>query len=24
LGTSNGKGVYTYPNPEYEDPDFIK
>ncbi len=24
MGTSNGKGVYTYPNPSYQQPDFIK
>ncbi len=24
MGTANGKGVYTYPNPAYQDPDFIK
>lgn len=24
MGTANGKGVYTYPNPAYHDPDFIK
>ena len=24
MGTANGKGVYTYPNPEYKDPDFLK
>lgn len=24
LGTANGKGVYTYPNPAYQDPDFLK
>jgi len=24
MGTANGKGVYTYPNPVYQDPDFTK
>lgn len=24
MGTSNGKGVYTYPNPSYQQPDFLK
>ena len=24
MGTSNGKGVYEYPNPAYQDPDFLK
>jgi 3-hydroxyacyl-CoA dehydrogenase len=24
MGTANGQGVYTYPNPAYQDPDFIK
>lgn len=24
MGTANGKGIYTYPNPEYKDPDFLK
>lgn len=24
LGTANGKGVYNYPNPAYQDPDFTK
>ncbi|PTX18722.1 3-hydroxybutyryl-CoA dehydrogenase [Pontibacter mucosus] len=24
MGTANGKGVYTYPNPAYQDPDFLK
>lgn len=24
MGTANGKGVYTYPNPEYQDPNFLK
>lgn len=24
MGTANGKGVYTYPNPAYKDPDFLK
>ena len=24
MGKANGKGVYTYPNPAYENPDFIK
>lgn len=24
MGKANGKGVYTYPNPEFEDPDFVK
>lgn len=24
MGTANGKGVYDYPNPAYQDPDFIK
>lgn len=24
MGKANGKGVYTYPNPEYEDPAFLK
>lgn len=24
MGTANGKGVYTYPDPAYEDPDFLK
>lgn len=24
MGTANGQGVYNYPNPEYQDPDFIK
>lgn len=24
MGTANGKGVYTYPNPAYQDPEFIK
>lgn len=24
MGTANGKGVYEYPNPEYQDPDFVK
>ena len=24
MGTANGKGVYEYPNPAYQDPDFIK
>ncbi|MHA6260809.1 3-hydroxyacyl-CoA dehydrogenase [Sporosarcina sp. CAU 1771] len=24
LGTSNGKGIYSYPNPEYANPDFLK
>lgn len=24
MGTANGKGIYTYPNPAYQDPDFIK
>lgn len=24
MGKANGKGVYTYPNPEYEDADFLK
>jgi 3-hydroxyacyl-CoA dehydrogenase len=24
MGKANGKGVYTYPNPAYENPDFLK
>lgn len=24
MGTANGKGVYTYPNPAYQNPDFLK
>jgi len=24
MGTANGQGVYTYPNPAYQDPDFLK
>jgi 3-hydroxyacyl-CoA dehydrogenase len=24
MGTSNGKGFYTYPNPAYQNPDFLK
>lgn len=24
MGTANGKGVYTYPNPAYQDPGFLK
>ena len=24
MGKANGKGVYTYPNPEFEDPRFLK
>lgn len=24
MGTQNGKGFYTYPNPKYLDPDFLK
>ncbi|MDX8045852.1 3-hydroxyacyl-CoA dehydrogenase [Gracilibacillus sp. S3-1-1] len=24
LGTATGEGFYTYPNPSYEDPDFLK
>jgi 3-hydroxybutyryl-CoA dehydrogenase len=24
MGTANGKGVYEYPNPEYQNPDFLK
>ncbi len=24
MGTANGKGVYTYPDPAYKDPDFLK
>ena len=24
MGKANGKGVYTYPNPAYQDPDFLK
>lgn len=24
MGTANGKGVYTYPNPEFKDADFLK
>lgn len=24
MGTANNKGVYEYPNPEYQDPDFVK
>lgn len=24
MGTANGKGVYNYPNPAYQDPDFLK
>lgn len=24
MGTANGKGVYTYPNPSYQDPEFTK
>lgn len=24
MGTANGKGVYEYPNPAYQDPDFLK
>lgn len=24
MGTANGKGVYSYPNPAYQDPDFLK
>lgn len=24
MGTANGKGVYTYPNPAYQDPNFTK
>lgn len=24
MGKANGKGVYTYPNPEFEDPNFLK
>ena len=24
MGTANGKGVYNYPNPAYQDPDFVK
>ncbi|WP_237026706.1 3-hydroxyacyl-CoA dehydrogenase family protein [Lactobacillus sp. S2-2] len=24
LGRENGKGLYTYPNPAYEQPDFLK
>lgn len=24
MGTANGQGVYTYPNPAYKDPDFLK
>lgn len=24
MGTANGKGVYAYPNPAYQDPDFLK
>lgn len=24
MGKANGKGIYTYPNPEYMDPDFLK
>lgn len=24
MGTSNGKGVYDYPNPAYKNPDFLK
>jgi 3-hydroxybutyryl-CoA dehydrogenase len=24
LGVKTGKGFYTYPNPEYKDPDFLK
>lgn len=24
VGTANGQGVYSYPNPAYQDPDFLK
>ena len=24
MGTANGQGVYTYPNPAYQEPDFLK
>jgi hypothetical protein len=24
MGKANGKGVYTYPNPEFEHADFLK
>jgi 3-hydroxybutyryl-CoA dehydrogenase len=24
LGVKTGKGFYTYPNPEYKNPDFLK
>ncbi|MBP1720389.1 MAG: 3-hydroxyacyl-CoA dehydrogenase, partial [Deltaproteobacteria bacterium] len=24
LGVKTGKGFYRYPNPEYNDPDFLK
>jgi len=24
LGVSTGEGFYTYPNPEFKDPDFLK
>lgn len=24
MGTANGQGVYSYPNPAYQDPDFLK
>lgn len=24
MGKANGKGIYTYPNPAYQDPDFLK
>lgn len=24
MGTANGQGVYTYPNPAYQNPDFLK
>lgn len=24
MGTANGQGVYSYPNPTYQDPDFLK